>query len=220
MKKGLTIIIAVCFMILMFGGSSFALPLSGKIWTITNYGTNAGQSEGAIAITPGTTPLALFQVNAINFDSRNFAGSATYNQFLSNALTGAPGPNGLVWGTLAAGFDKDGSIATNATTTSFFQFTGNTFFSSTFTILHDDGIFLTIDGHNITAFETPTTPELATINLASIGLAEGYHDFTLNYAAWNGYPEVLTLKTPEPMTLLLLGLGMLGVAGIGRKFRS
>jgi hypothetical protein len=46
-----------------------------------------------------------------------------------------------------------------------------------------------------------------------------YSDFVIGYTPECANDVILT-STPEPMSLLLLGLGLIGVAGIRRKFKS
>jgi hypothetical protein len=224
MKKGLTIMMAAFFLALMMGGSSSALPISGSIWAPV-----AGYSSSTHDLTNGAVSglgaaNATFTVNALNFDSEALSGSyggvVTYTQFLSNSLVSAPGPNGLIWNNSTSIAFGGQNLITGSGTASIFQFTGNAYFPATFTIRKDDGFVLYVNGTMVIDASGPTAPQGVPVTL---GFAPGFYNFTLNYAAWNSFPEVLQapdIKVPEPMTLLLLGLGMLGVAGIGRKYRS
>lgn len=220
MKKATTVILAAFFLVVMFSGSSQAAPVSGTIWgNVAGYNSSSHDLTNAFISSLGPAS-ATFTVNALNFDSQSLTGSyggvVTYTQFLSNSLAGAPGPNGLVWSNIASETFGSQNLITNNGAASIFQFTGNAYFPASFTIEKDDGFVLYVGGKVFDA-SGPTAPEEVLITL---GLTPGFYNFTLNYGAWNGFPEVLTapdIKVPEPMTLLLLGLGMLGVAAYRRK---
>jgi hypothetical protein len=209
MKKSLTIMVAAFFLVLMLGGNSQAL-INGSIWAPNaNYNSSTHDLTNTFFAGLGTAN-ATFTVNSINFDS----GALLAESYASWLTTGG----GLSFST-GAGFAA-GNILTSGASASLFQFTGTATFPASFSIRHDDGIQLYIDGILLTPTDAsdpsfPTPPEFT-----PYAVSAGVHTFTLNYAAWNGMPEVLqapSIVTPEPTTMLLLGLGMLGVAVLRRK---
>lgn len=60
-----------------------------------------------------------------------------------------------------------------------------------------------------------TTTHLLTNDQNSVGNIPALSHLTVTYSVSNGLPE--TNPTPEPGTILLLGVGLIGVAGIGRR---
>ena len=218
MKKGMKILVlaAVCVFVLMAGSSQAAL-VSGKIWTITGY----NETTHDLTVTPATVPLATFTVDAINFDSEaltgSYSGLVTYTQFLSNSLSGAPGPNTLVWNSGLSTFQNQTMITDN-TNTSLFQLTGTASFPADMAIRHDDGFYLIL-GATSYDFSHPTSPETAYLHNAA-----GDYNFTLNYAAWNTFPEVLQVPgirpVPIPAAAWLLGSGLIGLVAIRRRMKK
>jgi hypothetical protein len=222
MKKSLTIMVAVFFLVLMVGGNSLA-SIQGWVYDdVSGYGFG---DQSGLFFDLGTPPPSgtlggTFTINAINFTTEG--GLSTYTQFLSGSSSGAPGPNGLVWdNSTSATFGANAVQSEPDGHASFFQFFGVAYFSENFSITKDDGFVLYIKNYgNVYDAAYPTGPLTVNMSLATYSLTPGYYEFLLNYATWNGFPEVLKIesgiKVPEPTTLLLLGFGLIGVAGLRR----
>ena len=108
----------------------------------------------------------------------------------------------------------------------FFQITGVYSAASDYSgsVTHDDGASLYTDVG--TAFEHPAETAALT---NSFTLPSGVHSFTLDYVEGNGAPSVLqinfpndvatttTTAAPEPMSMVLLGGALAGLAAVRRR---
>ena len=91
---------------------------------------------------------------------------------------------------------------------------------NTYTITHDDGVIMTLDG---SPFITAAGPVSAQPDSEVFGGTTGQHSFSIWYMATNGNPEVLQSNIPVPdggMTLMLLGGVLVGLETLRRKFRA
>jgi hypothetical protein len=191
---------------LMMVTSAMATPFTGSIWS-----SNVSAQNPALG-PPAGPSLGTFTVDKINFNTLTYG--STYDTWLQGSSTNA---NGLAWLTTPV----PGFITSNTTGT-FIQFTGSGYFSANTVITHDDGFYLALtDASSVTKtydFSTPVYTQTDTLTNAV-----GVYVFTLNYGAWNGFPETLIVdiaSVPEPATMLLLGLGLIGLAGVRRKFKK
>jgi len=204
MKKMMVTLLAGAM--LMMATSAMATSINGVLWTATGYNLSV---HNLASISP-TNTIGSFTVDQLNFDTRTYGD--TYTKWLQGSSSNM---NGLNWTSAApSGFITDSNVAT------FFQFTGTGYFAANTKITHDDGVVLWLTSPTSTSptmydFSYPTSPQES-----FLGNTAGVYNFVLNYAAWNGFPEVLEVNiapVPEPGTMMLLGIGLGGLAIFGKR---
>lgn len=112
---------------------------------------------------------------------------------------------------------------------SYFYFTGTVGLdagANPFTITHDDGLQLNIDGIGLVVDQPGPTAPVATAYVVNAPTA-GNYGFQLSYGEVAGGPAQITVfggtlivDAPEPGAIALFGLGTLGVAFASRRRRG
>lgn len=184
-------------------GFAHADTFQGSVWeNATSYPNSLPASTAGLG-----TPAATFDVNGINFNSSNTANGYTVGGFLTsggNTVTNASGLSAISGDTL---------------NNTIFEFTGytNLVAGQTYEVTHDDGAILYIDGVAVINAGAPTSAEVSSF----VASATGTFSVDLLYAEVNGAPGVLTSNlvatTPEPSSIILLGSGLIGMAGLVRR---
>ena len=214
--RRLFVLCVIFLSILSFPGNASAI--SGEVWSTDAYNFALDPSIGP---PKDLKPDATFEVESINFDSGRIQDSTersqiTYAQFLNNPTkwnnTSNPALSLLPDSMLFATSDLDQGI--------FFRFTWVLPLSkgsNPFTIVHDDGFFLYLsNGISFDFSGQFGEPKSSKVDL-EVNNSENY-TLQLDYGALNDtYSQVLIVRTPEPGSMLLLALGILGIGILRRR---
>jgi len=193
--------------------SSGVVDCTGNNGSATVQGTCSGNQGAVPAVIPSTgTATSSFTLSNPNGPALFNFSSTTDNSLTGFLTTGTNGlPNGDVLSYLTGGnvSNIDNGL---------FEFTGTTFLTlgQIIHVSNDDGINLYIDGVGVILAGSPPSSG----NETWMSTLSGSHAFTLDYVESNAAPAHLTsdiLPAPEPNSLMLLGTGVLGAAGMLRR---
>jgi hypothetical protein len=205
--------IGLCLILLSFfyvPGNASALDIKGEVWQ------NAlASAMNPIGGPPSATPDATFLVTDLNFDSRLIQNveerkNITFDQFLNSPANWNNSTNPIL------GLTPQSSMFTGTDQGVFFRFSWTMHFpggSVPLIVTHDDGFFLRlIDVFKYNASDTVGKDGPAVTKFDLTGIDEGDYRVILEYGAMNDTTtQVLIVRTPEPGTVLLLGLGLVAV---------
>jgi hypothetical protein len=204
--------------------TAYADSVHGEVWENASAYPNDLSSTPPVAV--GTTFTLSGTGNLFNFisgSSNNLATDPTYT--LGGFLqSGGDLLTALAGGTAATGDSINDDV---------FEFTGTTYLTAgtnNYGITHDDGMYLFLTplggGSTITAISSPSP---TSADLSQFGVSTtGYYNFEILYAEVNGAPAELSgtlgtltppSATPEPSSLMLLGTGLMGLAGMFHRRR-
>jgi hypothetical protein len=218
--RRLIVLCAIFLSVLSFPGKATAIII-GEVWNTGALSSAANPALGPPTVMINgqevvTPPAATFTVNGdINFSGNT--SSLTFGQFLNSPLD---------W--KSSSIDLDNRMFSKTSTVPdqgiFFRFTWSMVLQSGLlpvTITHDDGFYLFLsDGQTINESNPvgaePPPPAVSKFDLVVPGTGE--RTFNLYYGALNDSDDhVLIFSTPEPGSMILLALGIIGVGVLRRR---
>jgi len=208
MKFNLRMISAACCTLAMACAVTVAKAdtVGFSVWEngITNLQNTPPPGSALYSTTPTVTG-SVSNSNPLNLFSFSSATDASLNGFLT------AGGDTAVYNTGA-------SHSGDSINQSVFEFFGSAELQggTTYSFRKDDGMVLVVNGATVINAGNPTAAETVSFTQATTGV----YNFALYYDETNGPPAVLSGNfgaAPEPGSFVLLGSGLLGVAGMLRR---
>ena len=209
MKRILAGSAAALFLGLLSAAAQAVPIVSGSVWLVAP----GAASDATPANIPATPADVTFRApsDPLSFDSR---GNPATDYNLENFL--------LTGGAFNIVEHTPGALM-NTTNNHLYEFVGQVTVTNghQFNVLHDDGLTLIIGGLLVVDVPGPTSP---TTTLATYTGPTGTFDFQLVYGECCGPPAALIvdlplITVPEPGTVLLLAIGLIGL-GLARRRRT